>query len=217
MGASITRISAALTAVVARRRGDLFDDRPLAQHTLILDGLDDVVLVAGSPDQLDNLARGVRREVDALHSALSQAPQPAAAGSTPPAAGSSRQSAALPPSLDYVAVDPDGRIRIVCAILAAGGSLPILQSAVGGYIEHVPTSDDVDCFANEEGLLLGLAHNRIGGLVHQRLTGLEHPRHLVGTIVFVASTGEDTTSLTLEQRRRIVEAWTAADGDRYLD
>ena len=217
MGASITEISAEVTTVVGLRRGDLFDDEPLEHHTLILDGFDDVVLVAGSPDHLENLARSVRREVDAIHAGIGTTPDPATNGIKPPVTSSRPQAGELPPTLDYIAVDPDGRIRVVSAILTTGGSLPILQSAVGGHIELVQTTDDVDCYANEEGLLLGLSYNRIGGLVHQRLTGIDRAVDLVGTIVFVGTDGEETISLTAEQRRRIVEAWMAANRDRYLD
>jgi hypothetical protein len=217
MAVSITEISAEVTTVVGLRRGDLLDDKPLEHPTLILDGIDDVVLVAGSPDQLESLARSVRREVDAIHAGLGAAPEAAINGIKPPVTVSSPRAGELPPTLDYIAVDPDGLLRVVSAIVTTGGSLPILQSAVGGHIELVQTTDKIDGYANEEGLLLRLPYNRIGGLVHQRLRGIDRALDLVGTIVFIGTDGEETFSLTAEQRRHIVEAWIAANRDRYRD
>jgi hypothetical protein len=116
----------------------------------------------------------------------------------------------LPAMLDYVVIDPDSCIRFVSAAVTARGTLPILQTAVGGYVEHVPAGDTLDGYANEEGLRLGLAPNPFGGLVHQRLTGRPRPWPLVGPLVFVGCDDSgDTVSITAEQRRQIVEAWAA--------
>ncbi len=209
---SIIDISAAIATVVGLRPGDLLNHEPVEHHTLVLDGWSDLVLVVGSLEQLDTVAHSVRREVTAIGAATSDAGND---GGTPPTTPGRTAAGDLPPTLDYIAVDPDGRIRLVSAILTTGGALPILQSAVDGNIEQIPTSTDLDCFANEEGMLLGLAFNPIGGLVHQHLTGTERPWELVGTLVFVGTNGTEVISLTTAQQHRIVEAWMAVHRDRY--
>jgi hypothetical protein len=206
MGASYTGVDARYTTVVGLRRGDLLDDKPLEEHT--------VVLIDGSLDELESVARAVRREVDAIRAGLGDEAT-VSVGEPPTDEPGSRSAAGIPPTLDYIAIDPDGRLRLVSAILTPGGTLPILQSAVGGYIERVPNSDedDIDCWANEDGLPLRLPRNVVGSLVHQRVIGFDQPLVLVGTIVFAGTDGENTISLTPGQRQRVLDAWTAARRD----
>lgn len=68
------------------------------------------------------------------------------------------------------------------------GSLQSLQDLVGGYIEPVRLPGGICMIVNEEGKLMGLKPN----------FRLEHDL-IVGTVVFVATSGEDFCGLSVSQ------------------
>lgn len=82
---------------------------------------------------------------------------------------------------------------------APEGSLKVLQSAVGGWIEAVDLSDEVTLWCNEEGKITGLESNPIG----TRLTaGLLQPGdYIAGDIALTGGVDDegDTLGLTDEQ------------------
>ena len=71
-------------------------------------------------------------------------------------------------------------------------SLKTLQDLVGGYIEPVRLPGGICMIVNEEGKLLGLKPN----------FRLEHDL-IVGTVVFVATSGEDFCGLSVSQENFI--------------
>jgi len=51
--------------------------------------------------------------------------------------------------------------QVVVDLDSGDSSLNVMQDAVGGYIECVSLSRDLDMYVNEEGKLIGLDHNTV--------------------------------------------------------
>jgi hypothetical protein len=72
-----------------------------------------------------------------------------------------------------------------------------LSTAVGGYIQHVPLSDGLTIWVNEEGKLSGLPINLIATRVWETHFGVTDI--IVGDCVFTGGIAEDGESLPLAQ------------------
>lgn len=87
--------------------------------------------------------------------------------------------------------------------LSGADTLAALQAEVGGLIELVPLSDEVDAYVNEEGLMLRLPPNRV-------LMTPWAPRPVVGNIIVVAhNDAGETIGLTEAQ----AQTWVARIAD----
>lgn len=88
-------------------------------------------------------------------------------------------------------------------------SLEVLQEAVGGLIDLVKISDDLDLWVNDEGLLMGLPRNYFAMKVY---THAYHTQGLiVGDVIFTGGVDEEGNSLGLtdEQIDRLIVMHTA--------
>lgn len=81
------------------------------------------------------------------------------------------------------------------AVVEIENSLDSLQKLVGGYIETVTFAEDCVAICNEEGRLMGLAHNT-------KFLGVD----FVGPVVLVATDGEDFTGLTEDRAVMLIKA-----------
>lgn len=88
--------------------------------------------------------------------------------------------------------------------LVKGDILPVLQKAVGGYIERMPIPAafvrrfSADCFANEEGLVKKLPYNRIATALY-RCAGAPDTAFIAGDVVFARRHDLDTTGFDYDE------------------
>jgi hypothetical protein len=115
--------------------------------------------------------------------------------------------------LTFVVVEPDGVLRVVEHDQTHWSTLSALQSAVGGWLELVPTATrDLVAYVDEDGLRLNRPANPVGTLVLAALGS--RARHaagvLLGPLVLVGSRGPSEVSLTADQLDLIRGAHLAA-------
>lgn len=113
------------------------------------------------------------------------------------------------PGLDYISINPNGRLAVVRAATFPGGALGVLQDGVAGYVERVRLRDDLDAWVNEEGLLLGLPANPVAAAVCAEITCGAAPPMLCGRVLFLGVDGADAASLATGQQQMIIDAWQA--------
>ncbi len=92
-------------------------------------------------------------------------------------------------------------------------NLPIMQNAVGGYVEHLDITCKgfgLDMWVNEEGLLRGLPYNALASYIVNQ-TWIEHhvpvdEPYIVGDIVISGGTPDgDSRGLTLDEVRAVAD------------
>lgn len=79
-------------------------------------------------------------------------------------------------------------------IIEIDNTLEVLQSLVGGWIEHISFIEGVGLIVNEEGLLRDMTPNFDYGW-----------DVIVGPAVFVGETGEEFTDITKDKEEKIME------------
>ena len=79
-----------------------------------------------------------------------------------------------------------------------GESYSILSGAVGGYIECVSLSRDLDMWVNEEGKLAGLPINDVG--TRMWMTAFGPTDVIVGDIIFTGGVDDEGETLGLSER-----------------
>lgn len=97
-----------------------------------------------------------------------------------------------------VTIDVDG-VAVAHDWDASDGSLPHLQHAVGGCVDVVALSEDLDMWVNDEGLLIGLPVNVLATGV-AALHGRTHQAY-VGTAVFTGGADADGETLALSEEQ----------------
>jgi hypothetical protein len=76
--------------------------------------------------------------------------------------------------------------------------LQVLQTAVGGWVQAIDLDDELTMWLNEEGKLVGLAHNPYAQLAWDKRFGA-HTDYMVGDVVFTGGTDEEGATLGLDQ------------------
>jgi hypothetical protein len=142
------------------------------------------------------------RQVPAVAEPASTATTAAAIPALPPAGNV--------PVIDYIAITPDGTLNQVRATLEPAGSLKLVQSAVGGFIECVALADDMFAVVNEEGVIIGLPYNPVATGVCAAIANFRGRVALCGNVVLIRSGLEDFESLTSSDQQLIIAAWAAA-------
>jgi hypothetical protein len=78
--------------------------------------------------------------------------------------------------------------------------LATLQQGVGGLVQAVDLSERLTMWLNEEGKVLGQAHNPYGQLFWDKLFGV-HTDYIVGDVVISGGTDEDGNTLGLTEQQ----------------
>ena len=78
--------------------------------------------------------------------------------------------------------------------------LATLQQGVGGLVQAVDLSERLTMWLNEEGKVLGQAHNPYGQFFWDKLFGV-HTDYIVGDIVISGGTDEDGNTLGLTEQQ----------------
>ncbi len=78
--------------------------------------------------------------------------------------------------------------------------LATLQGAVGGLVQAVDLSERLTMWLNEEGKVLGQAHNPYGQFFWDKLYGA-HTDYIVGDVVISGGTDEDGNTLGLTEQQ----------------
>lgn len=105
-------------------------------------------------------------------------------------------------------VPAHGNPRAVDLPDESSGHLQALQGYVGGWIEYVPTRQDVTLYCNEEGKIAGLPVNQTA----TKAFGQEiNPDYLVGDVIVIGPIdGEgENTSLDVDVWLSYVQEWSA--------
>lgn len=106
--------------------------------------------------------------------------------------------------------DESRRIDVTLVDLTIADALAELQSLVGGYVEVVPTSDEVVMWCNEGGKLLGLRHNAVADVawsfydVHGCIIGGDW---LAGNIVITGPGDGDAPEGLFDKLVAAAERW----------
>ena len=89
------------------------------------------------------------------------------------------------------------------------GHLDGLQEAVGGWIEYVPTEQDVTVYCNEEGKIEGLPPNPVATAMFGQML-MQHD-YLAGDVVVVGAQDEEgnDTDLDTQAWLSFVREWSA--------
>ena len=89
------------------------------------------------------------------------------------------------------------------------GALKIMQDAVGGYIECVALSTDLDMFVNEEGKLIGLEHNSLATHLWEKRFGVGTGT-IEGDVILTGGVGSKGETLGLTANvQKLVEKLTS--------
>jgi hypothetical protein len=88
------------------------------------------------------------------------------------------------------------------------GHLDGLQAAVGGWIEYVPTEQDVTLYCNEEGKIEGLPANRVATAAFGQL--IQPHDYLAGDVVIIGPQDDEgnDTDLDVELWRPYIGEWS---------
>jgi hypothetical protein len=78
--------------------------------------------------------------------------------------------------------------------------LATLQQGVGGLVQAVDLSERLTLWLNEEGKVLGQAHNPYGQFFWDKLFGV-HTDYIVGDVVISGGTDEDGNTLGLTEQQ----------------
>jgi hypothetical protein len=111
------------------------------------------------------------------------------------------------PHVVYALVTPPGDLSFHRTLQTADGNLPVLRNLVGELIGHLQLGENLEALVNDEGFCLGLPGNPVA----TRMCGYLEPwfaqEPLIGPVVFAASDGSKTVSLTTAERRVLLDAW----------
>ena len=111
----------------------------------------------------------------------------------------------------YVILQPDGTYE---AGERDSFDLRWMQETVGGYIEPVRVSEEVDSYVNEEGKLQGLEVNPVATSLAREHRAIFAQDYIAGTVLYTGPVdGEgEITGLTKTTQDRIVE-WCKLGSD----
>jgi hypothetical protein len=76
--------------------------------------------------------------------------------------------------------------------------LQVLQTAVGGWVQAIDLDDSLTMWLNEEGKLVGLAHNPYAQFAWDKRFGA-HTDYMVGDVIFTGGTDEEGATLGLDR------------------
>jgi len=140
------------------------------------------------------------------------------APSTPePARSGRRISGTTDATLQRLSIDPTGRLALVTATLWRGGTLQLLQDAVGGTFARLALRGRLDAWVNEDAVRLRLPTNLVATAVCAAVSDGPTPPMLLGTVVFLRNDSDHFTSPTPVQQQLVLDAWRAATQLRPID
>lgn len=93
-------------------------------------------------------------------------------------------------------IDVEGNTEVL-DLDAVEGSLKVLQSAVGGWVEAVDLSETATLWCNEEGKIIGLERNEFGTLLTRGL--LQAGDYIAGDIAITGGVDDEGDTVKLMQ------------------